>query len=478
MNQPGLTLASGYVATMLSPTLFPVGPTIMNAEGYAVWASVLTNQNVKLLPNYVFGFPGMPSDVIRVYGLPKILAMNPLPSVCVVEAGTNNLTCTDAGNTYSYIMSDLTSIASQLLAAGIQVIFLPIEPRLDTSFSNLCMPVSIAATARQVNRSLRNLAASTPGVYFADATQFLCGATGTTTPTTTSGAYDCEPTCYRGDLLHPSLLGSFYKGQQIAKVLNTLFPVQQNFLATSPIQATGLLGAIVNPSLNPYDNLLASPLFLTGGGTIANDSSGTSSSIVATTALVQSQVAANQGWKGNLWQVSLTGSYNKSAQPPTTAGKVASNLAAAASATTSWVRLYQAISQSNVAPGDTVEGYVYVELPPQAVNGISAISASLTGASPSPYTQTMAPNYNLQPNCGWSGVLWIPPYTLQPTDTTGITLKIYIWFDPGHPSFSSTTAAAYGSGTNTPGQTQYTANAAQPVSGVVRIGLPVVQRVF
>jgi len=191
---------------------------------------------------------------------------------------------------------------------------------------------------------------------------------------------------------------------------------------------------------NQNDNLVANPLFattgtpttsgagasgITGTGpttgwTIGNTDTGTSIAC----SIVKSSV--NPNWPANLLQMVFSGTYSMPAQ---------SSLITASNSLPNYARVYGSISIANtgLVAGQVVEGYLYVEIPPQALVGLCGIGMQIDGAG-SAFNQGMYPNFNSLPinvnSPPISYVIKCPGYTLTSADVTGgfLSVKIYLYY--------------------------------------------------
>jgi len=435
-----VSLLSGTVTNV---SVTQAGNCLVYAEGDGVWATAFTYQGWQMPPTYIFGASAQTVDVIYQAILPFLLATVPLPRVCVVEAGTNNILQNDGSQTFAYITQYLSLIYQALLAAGVQVVAVPIGPRSDTGITGLpaAQQVTAAATAEQVNNWIRDIALTTPGIFMADVNMLLANPSSVLMDivnNTTIGTNTNIAPLYRQDYLHPSVGANFLKGYVIAQILKTIQPNTPLYIPNNSRQyLTSIAGG------NPNDNLVANPLFMvtgtpatSGAGAAGITGTGPASStgwIIgntdANTAIACSLVksVANPNWPGNLLQMVFSGTYAMPAQQSVSVGQTASG---------SFARVYTTISTANagLAAGQTIEGYFYVEIPPQALVGMSAISLQL-GGSVTAYNQGMYPNFNQLPITANSPtisyVVKCPGYTLTAADIAGgsIIVRIYLYYN-------------------------------------------------
>jgi hypothetical protein len=386
----------------------------------------------------VFGAPAQTVDVVYQTMLPLLLAAPQLPRACIVECGTNNIVQSDGSQTFAYITQYLGLIYAALLNAGVQVIAVPIGPRSDVAITGMTAAnqVTAAATAEQVNNWIRDMAKTTPGIFIADVNIALSSPASILMDivnNTTIGTNTNIAPLYRQDYLHPSCGGSFLKGYAIAKILETIQPNTPLYIPNNSRQyLTSIAGA------NQNDNLVANPLFATTGtpttsGAGAAGITGTGPSTgwtigntdVNTTiacSIVKSLV--NPNWPANLLQMVFGGTYAMPAQVSPVVGTPLTNYA----------RLYTSINMTNagLVAGQTVEAYVYVEIPPQAFNGICSISLQVLGAAN--YNYGMYPNFNSFPinanSPTISYVIKCPGYTLNAADIASnfLSIRIYLYY--------------------------------------------------
>jgi len=242
--------------------------------------------------------------------------------------------------------------------------------------------------------------------------------------------------------------GAFYMGRAIAAVLNTIFPNQSTFMSkNSTPWASGS---------NNYGNLLSNPQFLPGGtaGTLGTGVTGgiasqwSSSQSDANVTVSAGLVSSKNYPLHNMQQLIFGGTYNKAAAYGT--GAVYNSFPS------NWFRMYNSTPSGSVSPGDVLEGFLYVEIPAQAtLVGIGAVSMLLYNGSSQVVCSTMYPNYGAQPLDGWSGTLYLPPYTVQASDGSQFRLQIFVFYE--------------GSGA---------ANATAPLSGTVNVGMPVLRKMI
>lgn len=433
-----VSLLSG---TVTGVSVGQTGNCLLNTEGPAVWAAAFTYQGWQLPPTYVFGAPAQTVDVVYQTMLPLLLAAPQLPRACIVECGTNNIVQSDGSQTFSYITQYLGLIYAALLAAGVQVIAVPIGPRSDVAITGLTAAnqVTAAATAEQVNNWIRDMTKTTPGLFMADVNVALASPTSVImdiVTNTTIGTNTNIAPLYRQDYLHPSCGGSFLKGYSIAKILET---IQPNIPLYIPNNSRQYLASIAGANQN--DNLIANSLFavtgtpttngagasgITGTGpttgwTIGNTDTGTAIACSIVKSLV------NPNWPANLLQMVFSGTYSMPAQvSPVLAATTLANYA----------RVYTSVSIANagLAAGQTVEGYFYVEIPPQAFNGICGIALQIGGGGGTTYNYGMYPNFNSLPintsSPTISFVVKCPGYTITAADVTNgfLNARIYLFY--------------------------------------------------
>jgi hypothetical protein len=311
------------------------------------------------------------------------------------------------------------------------------------------------------------MALTTPGIFMADVNMLLSNPASILMDivnNTTIGTNTNIAPLYRQDYLHPSVGANFLKGYAIAQILKTIQPNTPLYVPNNSRQyLTSIAGG------NQNDNLVANPLFMVtgtpatnGAGAAGITGTGPAASTGWTIGSTDANVAiacslvksiANPNWPGNLLQMVISGTYAMPAQQSVSVGQ---------NATTSFARVYNTISVANagLTAGQTLEGYFYVEIPPQALAGMSAISLQV-GGSPSAFNQGMYPNFNQLPITANSPtisyVVKCPGYTLTASDIAGgfIIVRIYLYY-------------------NIQGSVAY---ATAPVSATIKLGLVRVQLV-
>lgn len=357
---------------------------LTGAAGYGEWASVLCKQRVQLPYNYSFGYPSQETSVV-LSNLPKVLALNPRPSVVYVECGTNNINNSGA---YSAITTDLAAIAAGLLQAGIRVIFLPILPR--TAFTQ-----AQGAIAERVNRWMLDFSLRAAGwVAVAGYMPSLSSTASTTWGAATNVLYDG---------IHPSIKGAFYMGKAIAQILNVWFP---------PVDILPTNSLVYDATNNPNGNKLASPQFASSGGTVTPAAAGVSPS----------------GWTLDLsggGSVVTTGSLVTATdgallhQQVISAGPYTSTGSSSAPDYTHLSRLFQSISAAKLPGSETIRAACYVEVDAGASN-IAVPTLQLRWGGSSAFNASLWPSQAFEmPSEAWSGVLLTPPHTFTTAPAAG-----------------------------------------------------------
>ncbi|CAM6055353.1 unnamed protein product [Sphagnum tenellum] len=406
-----------------SPVGFSPNNRNLSAESFLNWVQFLTNQAIQMPDGYLYGASGMGSDVILAIGVPYILSLNPLPSICFVSCGTNDQFYNGTQNaaqpaasatplTFAQTTSNLLSIYTQLTNAGIVVIGVPISPRSDIS----TITAAQVGTFMQVNEWMKKQVKTLSNFFIADPTAYLAApsstnfdsinsavsGTGVTTVTASaitipavaqassaSGnqvyAYPAgsgnssspyNPSTYvvtRPDSLHTSALGGYFTAKSAVSVIRNILPSVVNNFNVNLSQNQGGYG-------NAYSNLLTNSTFsatgtasTTGfGGTLATG--WTPASTDNTTALVWASMIQSANFPLQTLQRFQIG--NSTTAAPTAVGtfNMANHMitngvsglgAGNTNVQANVLRFYQIVPSANLTPyaGSYVEATLYLEWP-------------------------------------------------------------------------------------------------------------------
>lgn len=350
-------------------------------NGYSTWANILSNHRMLHNDTWNFGISGNTTTQMLAR-LSTILAAN--LDVCVILGGTNDLT---NSTSFSTIKSNLSDIYDALIAAGTRIIAIPITGRI--------APNALTATQRQigmqVNDWIRRQAQVRRGFFVADCSLDFDD------PTSTDWSHRSGLT---PDGIHPNVRGAQIIGQKVADIINSLYADWRQPVMSS----VDLYDATNLPNGNQFDGMFAG----TGGaiagsaGNVATGWAGDSTQLGGAT-LVPSKTTLVDG--RNAQQLTLSGTYT---------------------GTNKRAFMYRDLTNSNFAPGDTIEGLVYGEI--GANSGIAALNLNLQitdgGVTKQLHSSDMKTQY--LPAVGFSGNLLTPRYTFANIPTlVRVWLQIY-----------------------------------------------------
>lgn len=345
--------------------------------GFAPWAAYLSRRRVDLVPSSNQGVSGETSTQIRAR-LGNVLALQ--PGVCTVLAGTNDIASVPVATT----IANLSAIYDALRNANIFVIAIPILPRGGLSTTEYGKIQQVNAWIRLQRLTRRNFAVADCELAYIDLT------TGTPKTTMVNAAVD---------LIHPVVYGAWAIGNEVANVINAVYP--------DPLLPFMNRLDIYDATLNPAGNLLAGSVGLTEGttGTLSNGPTGSlatswSANGVNLPAGVTATFAKVTKADGRSFQqVTLAGTY-------TNANPASFNITAPS-------------VHANCSTGDVLEMSCEMEMDAGSAF-LGAAIALIDVATPSgnPVPQDMiGNNANLMPPVAISGILKTPKVTLPGTPT-------------------------------------------------------------
>ena len=298
-------------------------------NGYTTFARCLSKGGYNLPLNNILGFPGNDSGQILA-NVGQVIAL--APAFCIVHCGTN-----DSGHSLSVAqsLSNIQAIYNALTSRGISVIAVPILPRAYASGNGAT--VAAKNQQQQINYGIRQMSRTMRGVYLADPTRNIVdySQTGNTAGDPLGGAGQAATAMMYDNVgLHPAIRAAYWMGQEIANVLNLLFP-PQDVDWQSPVDA-------FDATNNPGGNLLANGVFA-GSGAATSPATGN----IATS-------WSNLGTGTVALSKSTKVFDNPDSSVPT------QHMVFGASQT---IRLYQQLfSPSGVSVGDWVQGEVVIDL--------------------------------------------------------------------------------------------------------------------
>jgi lysophospholipase L1-like esterase len=394
------------------------------AENFVNWVQVLSNQALQAPDGYIYGASGMGSDVILAVGVPYILSLNPLPTICFVSVGTNDQFYSAANPnqpaasavplTAAQTQANLLSIYAQLTAAGIVVIGIPLYPR-----SDVVLTAAQAGTMLQINEWMKKQVGILSNFFLADANAYLCNpastnygaitsafsgtgvATTTATGLTIAGytaansanasqvyAYPggsgnasspYTPSTYvpmRPDGLHTSALGGYLMAKSALAVVRNILPSIVQDFSTSALSFTNGQG-------DTYSNLFTNSTFTSTAASAAAGIYGTiptgwtAANTDSTTALIWATIVPSANYpllSLQCFQIgggtapltaapTVAGTYNMASVGAISgpAGLTAGNSGSNANV----IRFYQTVSGTAITSnaGSYIEATVYVEWP-------------------------------------------------------------------------------------------------------------------
>lgn len=188
---------------------------------------------------YNLGVGGTSSSDLLTTQLPQLLSLNPKPDIVYVQTAQNDAIATLANAVA--LSANLTSFATQALAAGVRLVILcPVPPKTGVG--------SNVKSKDAFNRILEKFASATPGAVFIDYTSLWADPAGINgagilawrgTDGTTSG--------YSSDGTHPSQLGCRMVAQKLATIFQRVM---------RPIYPRTCLATLFDATNNPDGNLI------------------------------------------------------------------------------------------------------------------------------------------------------------------------------------------------------------------------------
>lgn len=381
--------------------------TLQN-HGYFTWANTLSGKRLNFPLANNFGVSGDRLDQILAR-VPNVMASG--AEICFVLGGTNDLV---QGTAFATMQANMLSILSQLLAAGVQPIVIPILPRDVGSggFTSAMLRVQ-----GRFNNWLRELGYGRSDVLLAaglpthkypiivDPTQYIQNAADANGNTLANMLIDG---------LHPATTGAYWVGKAISDVLKVIIPPRPTILTA--------VGDIYDATNNPAGNLLftssANDGLLAGtGGTMTAGTNLTISGSVAT----DWNARRSSGGSG-------VATMTLSKENPRTDGpnsgerqRVQVSTTSGGSTQESFALFYSRAIDASFAIGDTVYAEAAYSLNADPTGTLKAISVFLLEAGPASAT-TAADGYRDGAHDGpvpkaHSGVLRTPPFTIQASTT-------------------------------------------------------------
>lgn len=160
-----------------------------------------TNGTIYTAANYGVSGDGVANVVARLSDITTFA-----PKVCIIHIGTNDLTAQVATAT---ITSNLNTIYSTLLAAGIRVVAIPILPRSSWSSLNAGQIV----TAKQSRNDVNAYIAAYPGITVVPIPSAFID----------SGDSNAPASGMTNDGLHPTPLGAYHIGNALYQALRSRY---------------------------------------------------------------------------------------------------------------------------------------------------------------------------------------------------------------------------------------------------------------
>lgn len=189
--------------------------TSTGADGYLTWGLIAAGARLPFRGS--FGAGGYTLEQIRDSLLPQVLSLSPLPAICVVLGGTNNVPSSSS-------TAVLHEIYNTLLHAGIRPIACTIPPRGDGATAN--------NNVDSYNYRVRAVAASL-GLDLVDFHRVLVDVN--------TGGYKAG--LGQTDGIHPSYLGTKKMGDELAALLVTRLPAAVPPLARRKLEYGNLIGS-------------------------------------------------------------------------------------------------------------------------------------------------------------------------------------------------------------------------------------------
>lgn len=295
------------------------------------------------------------------------------PDICFVLGGTNDI---NGGATAATVIAALETIYTTLLEAGIVVVAIPI---LGRTWSTDTM----RNYATQVNNWIRTKGSVTRGLLVAD-----CGLV-YDDPTSTT--FDAR-SGYNTDGLHPGPIGAHAIASRVKTIVGTIFP--------DWIVPLGNAFDTYSATENPYGNLLGGSegMFIGTGGTAAGSVTGN----VAT------------GW--TITDASAGGATVAASKSTLADGRVCQvvQISGNYSGNTRFVQISNAITPANIASGDELETFAYIEIDGSnsQIRAIRLRQATVEGGTQ--YNMDCGRGYGGYsiPTGGYSGIFRTPRRTM------------------------------------------------------------------
>jgi lysophospholipase L1-like esterase len=383
-------------------------------QGYSGWLPMLLRRRVELLIADNYGVAGNRSE--QMLGRAATAAAIRC-GWALILAGTNDL---NQDIPIGTCLENIKTMARGFLAAGAQVILVPVPPRTDTlsNGGNDLRPLQAS-----LNAQIKAFAMATRGIRYAD-----------WTARTVDPVTGLARAGFLLDAVHPGPTGAFHMARTVADLMLPLIPTEEPLL----------LGADVNEAWsaqNPWGNKLANGSLAGTGGALGAGMAG----------------SVPTGWTAAVSVAPTSGSitWSKEARSDGLPGeRTRLVLAAHKAASVAQITMTQEVplSGGSYAPGDVVRLVCEMEVAAgtQNIHAVSLLLLEDNGASVVTYIDqchssiTSAAASKMLPSEGYSGVLATDPLTIRATSggTPKLTAQISVWAN-GTASAGATLSAAF-----------------------------------
>lgn len=369
-------------------------PLLMRSIGYMAWAICLSKGKINFSNDLNFGVSGQTTEQILARTPSAISSMKAQGTqFCVVHAATNDLSAIPTIAPATSV-ANLRSIYTQLLAAGISPIAVPVLPR---SFS---MTASQILRLQSTNNLIRSMARSIPGVLVADPTLHITDqANASGFPL---GANTASATAMTVDGLHPSTRGAYWLGYEIVQSILAFLPAQ----STQTWSQADLYDATDNQS----GSIMLNPMMAGTAGTLGLGASGQ---------VADSWTAKRQSGTTGVIVCSKT-SISADASNSYPAQQL---VFSAPSGSSSEIFRYEQLRFSGIAIGDPMQGECEISVSGVGAGSLRYIKLSVSdGVQNGVFFQNDTGFY--MPDNSWSGVFKTPKIISQAVNVALLQLEV------------------------------------------------------
>lgn len=346
--------------------------------GYLSWVRIRTRQRFYCPPAHNFGVNGETTGQMLAR-ISDVLAVQ--PSVCIVHAGTNDLSGASASS-YADIIANLTGIYDALASIGCAIIAIPITGR---SSPNALSDDNKRRIGQRVNQWIRSQSYTRKRFYVADASLSFDDPKGTAW-TERSGMTE--------DGIHSGQVGAYTLADKVVSILNALYPADFFQPFANPIDT-------YDATYDPTGNIL------TNGNMAGSTAAGIATGNVAT------------GWNDNFSV--LRGSAAAYSKVTLADGRDATqlDLSGNINGSTGSVELGCSVDHTKLASGEAMQAAVDVTIGANAMISGLLCSLQVTVGGVTTYARDGVGNQSFPlPPGGYSGTLLTPRLAITGTPTS------------------------------------------------------------